>query len=161
MIPVKPISVENVRKLLSSIPPSTIYIGSDSIRKGNKIIFCTVVVVHIGNSNGAKIFYRCQREKARAKKRSDINEIYYRLTKEVDMTIRVFEELMEVFEEHSEHAIEVHIDVNPSENYKSHMIYNYALGYVKSYLGITPKFKPEAFAASVAADGIIRGKNDR
>jgi len=155
------ISRDGIKKLLESIPPSTVYIGSDSIRKGRKIIFCTVVVVHIANARGAKIFYHCEREPAKAKKRNDINEMIYRLTKEVDMTIRVCDSIKDILEAHPEHKLEIHVDVNPSENYRSHMIYDYALGYVKGYLGITPKFKPDAFAASVAADGIIRGKNER
>jgi len=156
------INRKEIDKLLEGIGPSTIYIGTDSIRKGRKIFYCTVVVVHIENSKGAKIFLKTETEKAKTPRRGNINDILHRLTKEVDMTVKTIEYLKDVLDKYSDkHKLEVHIDINPSEDYKSHMVYGYAMSYVKGYLGIEPKFKPEAFAASVAADGIVRGKNKR
>lgn len=48
--------------------------------------------------------------------------------------------------------IEVHLDINPSEMFKSNVALNEAIGYIKGMCNVVPMVKPKAFAASCAAD---------
>jgi predicted RNase H-related nuclease YkuK (DUF458 family) len=46
---------------------------------------------------------------------------------------------------------EIHLDINPNPKFKSNAALKEALAYVKG-MGLQAKVKPEAFAASCAAD---------
>mgnify|MGYP003350749309 CR=1 FL=1 len=48
--------------------------------------------------------------------------------------------------------VEVHLDINPDEMYGSSCVVNQAIGYVRGTCNLTPLVKPNAFAASYAAD---------
>ena len=48
--------------------------------------------------------------------------------------------------------IEVHLDINPNEEYNSSIVVNEAIGYIKGMCNVVPLVKPKAFAASYAAD---------
>ena len=50
------------------------------------------------------------------------------------------------------HDIEVHLDLNPHEMCGSNVAVSEAVGYVKGMCNIIPMIKPQAFAASYAAD---------
>jgi len=47
--------------------------------------------------------------------------------------------------------LEIHFDINPDPRHKSHVAVKEALAYAKG-VGLTPKIKPDSFAASHAAD---------
>ena len=48
--------------------------------------------------------------------------------------------------------VEVHLDINPDEDYGSSCVLNQAIGYIKGTCNVVPLVKPDAFAASYAAD---------
>ena len=48
--------------------------------------------------------------------------------------------------------IQVHLDINPDEMHGSSCVINEAIGYIKGTCNVVPLVKPEAFAASYAAD---------
>jgi predicted RNase H-related nuclease YkuK (DUF458 family) len=54
-------------------------------------------------------------------------------------------------------GVEIHLDVNPDEEYGSSCAVKAAAGYILGTCGIQPKIKPEAWAASYAADRMVRG----
>ena len=47
---------------------------------------------------------------------------------------------------------EVHLDINSNVLYGSSIVVNQAIGYVKGTCNVEPMIKPDAFAASYAAD---------
>jgi predicted RNase H-related nuclease YkuK (DUF458 family) len=47
---------------------------------------------------------------------------------------------------------EVHLDINPNIIHGSSCVVQQAIGYVRGVCNITPRVKPDAFAASYAAD---------
>jgi predicted RNase H-related nuclease YkuK (DUF458 family) len=48
--------------------------------------------------------------------------------------------------------IEVHLDINPDMMHNSSIVVNEAIGYIKGMCNVVPMVKPNAFAASYAAD---------
>ena len=48
--------------------------------------------------------------------------------------------------------VEVHLDINPNEMHNSSMVVQQAIGYIKGVCNVIPMVKPQAFAASYAAD---------
>ena len=48
--------------------------------------------------------------------------------------------------------VEVHLDINPDDRYGSSCVISQAVGYIKGTCNVTPSVKPNAFAASYAAD---------
>jgi len=48
--------------------------------------------------------------------------------------------------------VEIHLDINPEEEHASNLVAQQAIGYIRGVCQQTPKIKPKAFAASVAAD---------
>jgi predicted RNase H-related nuclease YkuK (DUF458 family) len=48
--------------------------------------------------------------------------------------------------------VEVHLDINPNEMHGSNCVIQEAIGYIRGTCNVIPLVKPEAFAASYAAD---------
>jgi predicted RNase H-related nuclease YkuK (DUF458 family) len=48
--------------------------------------------------------------------------------------------------------VEVHLDINPDEMHGSSCVINEAVGYIRGMCNVVPLVKPQAFAASFAAD---------
>ena len=48
--------------------------------------------------------------------------------------------------------VEVHLDINPDEHHGSSCVISQAVGYIKGVCNVIPFVKPDAFAASYAAD---------
>lgn len=136
--------------ILNSSRESKIYIGGDSERFKIKdkwyADYATVVVIHIDGKHGAKIFGDVTREQDYDHKpgRPSI-----RLMKEVFKVAELYEMLSSVI---GDRYTEIHLDINPDERYGSSCIVTQAIGYITGTCNIKPKVKPDAFAASVAAD---------
>ncbi len=146
----KEINIEEVVNFLSECSPDTkIYIGCDSERiiHNNQWYadYITAVVIHINGNNGCKIFGAIEREKDYEK---NSNKPKMRLMNEVYRVADLYLKLAEVIDL----PIEVHLDINPSELYKSNVALNEAIGYIKGMCNVVPMVKPKAFAASCAAD---------
>lgn len=146
----KQIDIDEVVEFLETCDDNTrVYIGVDSERfQLDNIWFAdyiTAVVVHINGNNGCRIFGAVERERDydNAVKRPRM-----RLMNEVYRAADLYLKLSEVVA----HDIEVHLDINPDELHNSSIVVNEAMGYIKGMCGVIPMVKPQAFAASCAAD---------
>ena len=145
------ITFDELRNLIStSSEESKIYIGCDSERrKLDKVLYAyyhVVVVLHINGKNGCAIYGYTEKERDYdAKDDKPIN----RLMGEVRRVAELYEKIKGYI---GKRHLEIHLDINPSENEGSYVAYRQALNYIKGSCGLTPIFKPDAVAASIAAD---------
>jgi predicted RNase H-related nuclease YkuK (DUF458 family) len=145
------IDVDQVEKFIAAQGPGTkIYLGADSERFRESRVwwaeYTTVVVVHINGKHGCKIFGEVDRERdydARGDRPS------MRLMNEVYRVSELFQRLALVL---ADRPVEVHLDINPNEMHASSCVVQQAIGYIRGTCNVIPMVKPQAFAASYAAD---------
>lgn len=134
---------------------SKIYVGCDSAsyKKHDKWYadYYKVIVVHIDGCKGCKIFGETETELDFSKNKKKPS---YRLMNEVYKVSELFLRLCEI----TDRDIEVHLDLNPSKKHSSNIIVDQAIGYIRGTCNVIPLIKPDAFAASYAADRLVRGK---
>jgi predicted RNase H-related nuclease YkuK (DUF458 family) len=134
-------------------PDTKIYLGCDSeiIYRDNAeyVDYTVAVVVHIGGRHGCRVFGQVDRELNYEKNR---NRPRLRLMNEVYRAADMYLKLAQVIDI----DIEVHLDINPNEMYSSHVVLNEAIGYIKGVCNVMPVVKPDAIAASGAADKLKR-----
>lgn len=127
-----------------------IYLGADSERvKVDGVWYADytlAIVVHINGRHGCKIFGDVVRERDYDYKASKPS---MRLMNEVFKVAELFQKLQDVLEDRH---VEVHLDINPDEMYGSSCVIQQAIGYIRGTCNIEPMVKPNAFAASYAAD---------
>ena len=145
------LNLEEVKKFIESQPPETkIYLGADSERINYKDVwyadYTIAIVVHIGGRHGCKVFGEVVRERDYDQSK---NKPSMRLMNEVFKVSEMFHKLSDVLQDR---YVEVHLDINPNEKYGSFCVVQQAIGYVKGTCNVTPLVKPNAFAASYAAD---------
>lgn len=145
------INIEEVKKFIELQGPNTkIYIGGDSERIIQDDIwyadYTLVIVVHIDGKHGCKVFGEIQRERDYDQKKSKPR---MRLMTEVMKIAELYLKLGDVLEDRE---VQVHLDINPDEMYGSSCVINEAIGYIRGVCNVIPLCKPEAFAASYAAD---------
>ena len=130
-------------------PDTKIYIGVDSERiKRDKIWYAdytAAIVVHIDGKHGCKLFGEVTRERDYDR----VDRPNTRLMMEVFKVSELYLKLAEVLENR---AVEVHLDINPDENYTSSNVVAQAIGYIRGTCNVEPLVKPRAFAATYAAD---------
>jgi predicted RNase H-related nuclease YkuK (DUF458 family) len=68
---------------------------------------------------------------------------------EVYKVSEVFQRLAPELEDYH---VEVHLDINPDEHAGSSCVITQAIGYIRGTCNVIPLVKPNAFAASYAAD---------
>lgn len=143
---------EAVEAIKNSSKKSAVYIGADSIRfkKDGQWYarYSTVVILHKDSSKGGRIFYRSKVER-------DYGNLRARLMTEVQVALEVVDLIIDVV---GERRLEIHLDLNSDPKHKSNVAVKEALGWVKGMTGLEAKIKPEAFAATHAADHCVRGK---
>jgi len=147
----QPFDIEQVKQFIVEQSPETkIYLGADSERLNVRGIwyadYTLAVVVHIDGKHGCKIFGDIQREHDYDQK---ANKPAMRLMNEVYKVSELFQQLADVLEDRH---VEVHLDINPNDKYASNIVVSQAIGYIKGTCNITAQVKPDAFAASYAAD---------
>jgi predicted RNase H-related nuclease YkuK (DUF458 family) len=145
------LNLDNVISFIEQQSPETkVYIGCDSERLMVDGIpyadYVLAIVVHINGNNGCKIFGEVIRERDFDQKRSKPR---YRLMNEVYKVSELYLKLASVLVDRD---IEVHLDINPDELHGSSCVINEAIGYIKGTCNVIPLVKPEAFAATYAAD---------
>lgn len=145
--------LQEIKDYLSSTPKtSKVYIGCDSSRKKDRetgifsATYTTAVVIHVDNSKGCKVFCDSVTERDYDAKASRPN---MRMMKEAQLAVEAYQQLEEDL---LEFDVEVHLDINPDPIYGSSCAYGSASGYVKGVTGREVRVKPDAFAASYAAD---------
>lgn len=131
-------------------PATKIYIGADSerYRKNDRWMadYTLAVVVHFDGQHGCKIFGEVQTEIDYDQNNDKpvirlMNEVY----KVAELYLKLADALVD-------RHVEVHLDINPHEDHASNLVAQQAIGYIKGVCQVTPRIKPVAFAASVAAD---------
>ena len=134
----------------SQSPETKIYLGADSVRLNVKNVwyadYTLAIVVHYDGNKGCKIFGDVIRERD-FDQRQDRPRM--RLMNEVYKIAELYLKLAEVLEDR---YIEVHLDINPDEMHGSSCVINEAVGYIRGMCNVVPFVKPNAFAASYAAD---------
>lgn len=77
--------------------------------------------------------------------------------KEVEYSVELAQQVRDIAENKFE-LFETHLDLNKDKRYKSNSVVGAAIGYVKG-LGLIPKIKPDAPAATAAAHSFGKVKN--
>lgn len=151
----KKLNLKDVGTFIENQTPETkIYIGADSeryykIEKDRQVWYADyilVVVVHIDGCHGCRIFGEVHTERDYDQKADRPST---RLMTEVYKVAELYIQLSEVLEGRD---VEVHLDINPNEMHASSIVVQQAVGYIKGVCNVTPMIKPNAFAASYAAD---------
>jgi len=147
----KKMDLQKIQEFISTQTPETrIYLGCDSERiKIDGVWYADYVlaiVVHINGNNGCKLFGEVHRERVWDQKPG---KPAMRLMTEVYKVSELYLKLADVLEGRE---VEVHLDINPDEQYGSSCVISQAVGYIKGTCNVIPFVKPEAFAASYAAD---------
>ncbi len=124
----------------------SVCIGTDSQVKGSCIEFATVIVF-LRKGNGGFMFI----SKETLTQKMNIKE---RMMHEVNRSIEVAYEINPVLESFNIN-VEVHMDINTSEAFKSNTALKDAAGYV-SGMGFQFKAKPQAFASSSCANKVVQ-----
>ena len=150
----KKLNLDEVRQFIENTSLSTkIYIGSDSARYRKKEVwfaeYCTVVVVHYNGNRGCKVFGQLESERDYDQKK---DKPRMRLMNEVMRTAQMYLDLEEAI---GSRDVQIHLDINPNDKYGSSCVISEAVGYIKGMCNVVPFVKPQAFAASIAADRLL------
>ena len=145
------LDLNEVKNFIEEQTPETkIYLGCDSERFRVDGVwyadYILAIVVHIDGKHGCKLFGEVVRERDYDQKQ---NRPSYRLMNEVYKVSELYLKLSEVL---IDRDVEVHLDINPDEEHGSNCVINQAIGYIKGTCNVVPLVKPQAFAASYAAD---------
>lgn len=134
-----------------------IYIGVDSqaFRKNKDWYadYYMVVVIHKNGRNGCKLFYEKITEKDYSSSRK---KPAYRLMQEVYKAAELYAKIADIV---VDYEVEIHLDLNPNKKYASSSVVSQAIGYIKASCNLTPLIKPDSWAASHAADRLVRTGN--
>ena len=144
-------NIQEVAEFINVQTPETkIYIGGDSERFMVDGVwhadYTMAVVVHYTGNRGCKIFGSITRERDFDQQK---DKPRLRLMNEVYKIAELYMKLAEVLEDRH---VEVHLDINPNEHHGSSCVINEATGYIRGMCNVVPLVKPNAFAASYAAD---------
>lgn len=147
----KKLDILEVKRFIDSQSPQTkIYIGADSerYRKDGKWYadYTLAIVVHIDGCHGCKIFGEVQTEIDFDNKASKPS---LRLMNEVYKVAELYQKIVDAI---GDREVEIHLDINPDEHYNSSIVIQQAVGYIRGTCNVIPMVKPNAFAASYAAD---------
>ena len=145
------IDIAQVKKFIESQSSSTkIYLGADSERMKRNgrwyADYTLAIVVHIDGCHGCKIFGEVQTEPDFDYKASKPS---MRLMNEVYKVAELYQKLVDAI---GERDVEIHLDINPDLKHNSSIVIQQAVGYIKGVCNVVPMVKPNAFAASYAAD---------
>ena len=147
----KKFNIEMIRDFIQAQSPETrIYIGVDSERLRVDGVwmadYISAIVVHIDGKHGCKLFGEVTRERDYDQR---VDRPNTRLMNEVYKVSELYLRLADVLEGR---PVQVHLDINPDDHYASSNVVTQAIGYIRGTCNVIPMVKPEAFAASYAAD---------
>lgn len=144
-------NIQEVKNFIMNTSETTeIFIGTDSERykKNNNWYadYTTAIVIHYDGCRGCKVFGKIETEKDFDQRK---DKPVYRLMNEVMKATQMYIDLAESI---GDRHFEIHLDINPDVIHGSSCIVQQAIGYVRGMCNIIPMVKPDAFAASYAAD---------
>ncbi len=147
----KKIDIAQVKEFIEAQSITTkIYLGADSerMKRNGKWYadYTLAIVVHIDGCHGCKIFGEVQTELDYDYKASKPS---MRLMNEVYKVAELYQKLVDAI---GERDVEIHLDINPDLKHNSSIVIQQAVGYIKGVCNVVPMVKPNAFAASYAAD---------
>lgn len=123
-----------------------VFAGVDSQNRLQKTDFAVVIVLYVGEKGGHMLETKFSLHK--------IYDYRYRLLREADILGELSREFEPFFKEHGLKS-EWHLDYNDSTNHKSNGVVIEATNYLR-HLGVEGKIKKESWAASAAADHLLR-----
>jgi hypothetical protein len=147
----KKLNLDEVRAFIKSTSASTkIYLGSDSERYNSGDVwyadYITAVVIHYDGCKGCKLFGEVVTERDYDQRK---DRPRFRLMNEVYKVAGLYLELAEAI---GERHFEIHLDINSDEKQGSNCVMQEAIGYIRGMCNVIPMVKPNAFAATYAAD---------
>ena len=150
-----------------STQESVVLFGCDSVRvkkrKGWVARYSTVVVIRNATGTGKNLIYRgCKvfgasctlPDYGKVIRSGKIANLKLRLMQEVTFVLEAFENTWEAV---GDRHFEIHLDISSRPECESHIALKEARGYVMGMTGYEPEFKPDALAASFAADAFVHG----
>ena len=140
---------------LRAFPDSSVVIASDSQQTGKDTEYVTVVVIH-RPTKGGRVFFSRERIPR-------VKELRERLWKEVWRSTELAMELTstpDIGETFPITVSEIHIDANVDPCHKSSRYVEELVGLVMGQ-GFSAVVKPDAWAASHAADHAVKHRNER
>jgi predicted RNase H-related nuclease YkuK (DUF458 family) len=147
----KNFDIEEVKEFIKNTSDETkIYIGADSERHIRRdqwwADYTVAIVIHYDGCRGCKVFgsFTSERDFDQRKDRPAM-----RLMNEVYKAADIYLQLAEVI---GDRHCEVHLDINPDVIHGSSCVVTQAIGYIRGTCNVIPMVKPDAFAASYAAD---------
>lgn len=132
-----------VKKIVEQEPNVKIYVGSDSQNYPKKSVYATTVVFRHEN-NGAHVIYHKESV-------PQINDMWTRLWGELQRSIDVAGYLRFEWDIPIE---QIDLDVNADPEFKSHKVFQAAVGYAQS-MGYKTKTKPDLLMATWAANVLV------
>lgn len=149
------LNLQEVQDFIQQQGPGTrVYLGADSVRYRFRRTwwaeYTVAIVVHINGNNGCKIFGEVTRERDFDQR---VDRPSMRLMNEVYRVSDMYQRLGTVL---VDREVEVHLDINPDDHYGSSCVIQQAIGYIRGTCNVIPMVKPNAFAASYAADRLQR-----
>lgn len=162
------INFDEVREYIeNSSKNSVIMIGCDSRRfkKSGKWVaeYARAICVRKATGSGKDIIYHGSHvfvdkvtlpDYGVVERSGKIKNLRQRLMQEVIFALDVFEEIWPAI---GDRPFEIHIDINSRPECESNVVLSEARGYVLGITGYEPQFKPDALAASFAADAHANG----
>ena len=144
--------IDEVRDFIRNTSDTTcVYIGADSERYRDKedkwcASYTVAIVVHYDGNKGCKVFGDVSTERD-YDNRHDRPTL--RLMNEVYRAAQMYLDLADSI---GNRHCEVHLDINPDIVHGSSCVVQQAIGYIRGVCNVVPMVKPDAFAASYAAD---------
>jgi predicted RNase H-related nuclease YkuK (DUF458 family) len=145
------IDIDVVKDFIEAQSPETkVYLGVDSERLKIDGVwhadYCLAIVIHIDGKHGCKVFGEVIRERDWDNKP---DRPIQRLMTETYKIAELFLKLEDVLVGRD---FQIHLDLNKSEEHGSSCAVQQAIGYIRGVCNVTPHIKPDAPAASFAAD---------
>ena len=122
---------------------SNVYVGTDSMLKGDSCIFVTVIAFHNNSSKIAKYYYK-KFKTVNCKYRNLKNKI----TEEVSLSVQAAQKVKEFS---PLVPIELHVDIGKNKENKTRIMMSTVSGWIKG-MGYNLKVKPDSWASSSIAD---------
>lgn len=147
------LNMSEVKDYIANSSENTeVYVGCDSnrFRRYNKetkrkewfAAYARVIVVHIDGEHGCKVF-------GDVVTHPDYGNLKQRLMQEVYFASEIGYELVDVI---GDRPLQIHLDLNVDPCHKSNVAVKEATGYIQGMFGFKPHLKPNAPAATCAAD---------
>lgn len=107
-------------------------------------------MLHLASRNGCKVIGHTTKERVYDK---NLGKPQHRMMTETIALGQIYIELMDALIEHElDIPIELHLDIASDPQHGSNCAAKQAAGYILGVCGIKPVLKPQAWAASTAAD---------